>query len=415
MDAAPAVPRRSQAEPLRGPLRWIVRAIAVLAICATFSVIVINTIRGWPNGYWPLLVMVSNASVGTAYIVVGWLLTERRPRNAVGPLLLAFGVLWAFAAPGDLYLSQVIDGVPLEELPLARYAALYALAIGFPLAVLSALALVLFPNGRPLSWRWLLVALVLCGLVLLGVAAYAFGSGTFGPQYPSVDSPFRMPGFPRRTLIQVTDVASQALSLLTVAALAVRWYRGTRVERAQVKWVAVAVAAIAVMSFVAEQLDDGPWDWPAVITALVLSTSGILLPLAIGVAILRYRLYDLDRIVSRTAAYAAVTAILFAVYAVVNFTALAVVSTLAGGGGSTLSTAVATLAAAALFNPLRTRAQRIVDRRFHRARYDAQRVVDGFGERLRDEPDLPRLVDELHGTVAVAVEPSATAVWVRSR
>ncbi len=272
MAAASTLDQGTEFEPLRGPMRLFVRVVAIVAICATFSVIPINTFRGWPLGYWPLLVMFANAMVGTAYVVVGWLLAERRPRNAIGPLLLAFGVLWCLAAPSDLYLNQVPEGVDQADLPMARYAALYVMAVGYPLSILIAVALVLFPDGRPLS-RWLLLAaLVLSLCVLLGVAALALGSGTFGPVYRSIDSPFRVPGVPRRTMLSIADAANQVLTLLTVLALVGRWLRGTRIERAQVKWVALAGAVIFVTGFVAEQLDDGRHDWPSGISGLVSPT-----------------------------------------------------------------------------------------------------------------------------------------------
>ena len=415
MSTATVTARRPAIAARRPLARWLVRVVAVLAIATAWSVVVINTFRGWPQGYWPLLVMASNAVVATGYVAVGWILAERRPGNVIGPLLLLFGVLWAAAAPGDLYLSQLFEGVAQRDLPFARHAALYAMAINYPLVALTPLVLILFPNGRPLSRWWLLVALVGCALVLLGSVAYVFGAGTFWPTYTRLDSPFRVPGFPPRdTFVRLADGVAQAMNLFAVLALAVRWYRGSSIERAQVKWVALAAFVIFVVQLIGEQFDDGRRDWAQVIAGLVASTSVVLLPLAMGVAILRYRLYDIDRIVSRGVAYGAVSVILFAVYTVVNLVALAVVSSFIEDAGGTISVATATLTAAALFNPLRNRAQRVVDRRFHRSAYDAQRVVDAFGGRLRDQVDLALIDRELRHAAETTVEPASTALWLRA-
>ena len=414
MSTAIVTAQRPAFAPRRASTRWLVRVVAILAITTSWSVLVINTAWGWPLGYWPLLVMASNATVATGYIAIGWLLIERRTGNAIGPLLLLFGVLWAAAAPCDTYLVAHFQGVDQADLPFARPAALYMMAIHYPLVALNALALVLFPNGRPLSRWWLLVALVGSAMVLFGSVAYVFGSGTFWPVYTRLDSPFRIPGFPPRDiLLRLADGANQALNLFTVLALAARWYRGSQLERAQVKWVALAFFVTFVTGLIGEQFDDGPRDWPATIAALVASTSAVLMPLAMGVAILRYRLYDIDRIVSRGVAYAAISVILFAVFASVNLVVLTIVSSLFEDAGGTLGTAIATLTAAALFTPVRSRAQRIVDRRFHRSHYDAQRVVDAFGVTLRDQVDLAVVDRELRSAAARAVEPVATSLWLR--
>ena len=398
----------------RAWVRWLVRIVDIAAITTSWSVIVINSFRGWPQGYWPLLVMASNAIVATGYIAIGWILVERRPGNVIGPLLLLFGVLWAAAAPGDLYLAQLFEGVAPRDLPFARPAAMYAMAINYPLVALAPLVLILFPDGRALSRRWLFVALVGCALVLLGSVAYVFGSGTFWPTYTRLDSPLRIPGFPPRDMfVRIADGAAQVMNLFAVLALAVRWYRGSAIERAQVKWVALASLVIFVVQLIGEQFDDGRRDWPMLIAGLISSTSVVLLPLAIGVAILRYRLYDIDRIVSRGVAYGAVSVILFGVFVIVNFGVLAVVSSFFAEAGGTLSTAFATLTAAALFNPVRARAQRIVDRRFHRSHYDAQRVVDAFGGRLRDQVDLEVVDLELRRAAVNTVDPASTTVWLR--
>lgn len=176
------------------------------------------------------------------------------------------------------------------------------------------------------------------------------------------------------------------------------------------KWLLAGLSVAAVMFPVSWTTDIGPDDG-ALVDILSVVALG-LVPLAIVIAVLRYRLYEIDRLVSRTITYGLVTAILFGV-----FTGFTVVmsSTVSPTGGNALTTAVATLIVAALFNPLRRRVQQVVDRRFNRARYDAQQTASGFADRLRHQLDLPMLSAELQRATIDSVEPHATAVWLRPR
>jgi len=199
--------------------------------------------------------------------------------------------------------------------------------------------------------------------------------------------------------------------VLGVIGLLVRFHRSAGLARLQYRWlitaivfVAVATLAWAIATFVLS-LDAYGLAWVAV----VLAYPGV--PIAIAVAVLRYRLYDIDRIVSRTIAYGLVTAVLFGVFAGVNLALQGVLSTVTAN--DSLTVAASTLAVAALFNPVRSRVQRVVDRRFNRARYDAEQTVAGLATRLRDELDLPTLASELDATVRRAIEPSSVGLWLR--
>jgi hypothetical protein len=197
-----------------------------------------------------------------------------------------------------------------------------------------------------------------------------------------------------------------------VTAISLRFQRGDAAQRQQVKWLAAIVAVGATSMLAGLLIFDANHDLGnALVIVAVLALFAM--PFAIGMAILRYRLYEIDRIISRTLAYVLITAVLVGAY-----TALVVIF---GGplarltGGDTISVALSTLVVAALFQPLRGRVQSLVDQRFDRARYDGQRLVDAFAGRLRDEVDITTVTADLDATVRAAVRPTTTGLWVRGR
>ena len=196
-----------------------------------------------------------------------------------------------------------------------------------------------------------------------------------------------------------------------VASMFVRLRRAQGVERAQLRWLVWSMAFI-VVGFIVGLVGDlvfvnglGGAVWLPAIVAFCLP------PVAIGIAILRYRLYEIDRIISRTISYGVITLVLASVFVVVVLAAQAVLGPLTGS--STIAVAGSTLLVAALFQPIRRRVQRLVDRRFNRTRYDAERIVAAFAKRLGDEVDLEALRSEILATVSAAVEPSSVSVWLR--
>jgi hypothetical protein len=255
------------------------------------------------------------------------------------------------------------------------------------MSALIGLTLQLFPAGRPLSHRWLYlawltVAWLVCGVVLM---ALRLEPGSFGHT--------------------VFLAWFGVLLLLSVVSILVRAYRASGVERQQIKWLAFgAIPALLVVPFIASQF---PQAFP------LQQIFFMWLPVTIGIAVLRHRLYDIDRLVNRTAVYATVTLLLAAIYGasvLLLQIPLAEVSS-----GDSLAVAASTLAAAALFQPVRGAVQRFVDHRFDRARYDGARTAAAFGTRLRNEVDLDSVVGQLQEVVRATIGPSTASVWLRQK
>jgi hypothetical protein len=276
-------------------------------------------------------------------------------------------------------------------------------APGFGLFV--TFSVLLFPDGRLPSPRWrLIAALAVVAILLLAlptaIAAWSVRGagliiGTIQPTEPA------------NTLQFVGLVLIVVLAIACVASLVVRFRRAGGLERRQLGW--FTWAAVPAFAFV---LLSGFVTYPQIVWLLGSLFIAPLLPAAIGIAILRYRLYEIDRIVSRTILYVLLSAVLVAAFVGVVLVLEAVFSPLTGE--NTIAVATSTLVAAALFAPVRARLQRPVDRRFNRARYDADRTIAAFGERLRDQVDLSTLRVELEDLAATAMEPTTSGLWVRA-
>lgn len=389
----------------------VVRGIALTTVVVCLAIIVGHTRNGWP--FWPTdAVAVSvNTWVALSYTAVAWVLIERRLGGAIGPVLLVIGALYAWAGTADLYLVPLfLDGHVAP--PLADYAALVMTAIGYPIAFGFAAVMIMFPRGRPRSWVWMLILIAGGIAAALGVAGYAFGSSTFAPVYPSIDSPFAIPAFPKRRLVEIADAGANVMMVAAVIAVLLLWGRGDRAVRAQTTWVLAATFVMAVTS-VSDRIDTRTWDWLNWWIGIAANVGVGLVPIAMAIAITRYHLYDIDRIVSRTIGYGVVTAILFAVFGMVSLSVQRLINGTTGTPPVVVATS--TLAVALAFNPVRRRVQGVVDRRFNRSRYDAERTVTGFADRLRDQVDLPTLTQELQRATADAVEPSRATVWLRAQ
>jgi hypothetical protein len=262
--------------------------------------------------------------------------------------------------------------------------------------------LLLFPDGRLPSRRWWPAGALVLAAILCLFAGYAFAPGALD-DYRRVENPL---GLGRLFLtLQHAGFPLMALAAITSAgALIWRFRRSHGVERQQLKWMAAA-AALVVAAWLANAALDG---FLGVQSAYFLPIVLLALPGAATVAILRYRLYDLGRIVNRTLVYLALTVTLGAVYLGL---VLLIGLTL---GTSNVAIAVSTLAVAALFRPARAHIQAAVDQRFYRRRYNAQRTLDAFGARLRDEVDVDRVGAHLHAAVLETVQPAHVSVWLRS-
>jgi hypothetical protein len=337
---------------------------------------------------------------------VGAVLASRRPHHPVGWLLLAQTVSLIAAGAAAQYLAWGLLA-PGGAFPASRHVALYYSAATGGGLILLGFVLLLTPTGRLPSprWRWWARAMVAVPVVLLVVVTLA--PGPVDPYQQVLGSPFDLHGL-GGVLLAINRLA---LAFTTVAvvvcagSLVIRFRFARGVERQQLRWVAVAAALMVPVAMVV--LAGLALDATDVVTwAISAWLAG--LPLAIGAAVLRYRLYDLDRIISRTLAYGLLTVLLGGGYALV---VLGLGQLL--GQDSPLVVAAATLAVAAVFQPARRRIQRLVDRRFNRRRYDAARTVDAFAARLREQVDLDALSAELLAVVDQTMQPTMASLWLR--
>ena len=349
------------------------------------------------------------------YGLVGGFLAIRRPRSSIGWLLLLGA--WSFAvssltAPASV--AQLTSGA-VSSLVLAI--TVVQAWSGSPLIVVLFVITLTFPAGRLPIGRWGQLARFALALVVLLAVLSAFAP-TISVNIPSsssgvtVANPLAVfPGWSGWIVLSAGPPITLVFTAAGVASMFVRLRRAGSVERAQLRWLVWSMAFI-VVGFIVGLVGDsvfvnglGGAVWLPAIVAFCLP------PVAIGIAILRYRLYEIDRIISRTISYGVVTLVLASVFVVVVLAAQAVLGPLTGS--STIAVAGSTLLVAALFQPIRRRVQRLVDRRFNRTRYDAERTVAAFADRLRDEVDLEALRAEILATVSAAVEPSAVSLWLR--
>jgi peptidoglycan/LPS O-acetylase OafA/YrhL len=336
------------------------------------------------------------------FFVVGLLVVRRLPRHAVGwsLLALAFAVVLSIDAAGY---SILVYRVGDHWLPFGRLAVALAPA-WVPVILLLPLPLLLFPDGRlpDHRWRWVFWGYLALGCEFLGQLS-AEDAHAFTERHVVIDSSGQLTALSNGSgtftaVANVVEIVGYATLFLAMVAYQIRSYRrATGDLRQQLKWFLccgfVAVAGLILAS---------QWN-----VFSILFTFVIALPLGIGFGILKYRLYDIDRLISRTISYAVVTALLAGV-----FLAIVLLATRVLPFSSPVAVAASTLAAAALFNPVRRRVQTLVDRRFNRTRYDAAAIAAGFGARLRDAIELEAVRVELLEAVVSTVAPAHATVWL---
>ena len=339
----------------------------------------------------------------------GAIISSRLPGNAVGWIFLAIGVLLGLLFAVGAYADLAID-MGYDSLPGGWIAAWIGTWIFIPAAFgLPMFLLLLFPDGRFISRGWRLAGWVLGATVTSAAASKALVPGRIPPGLDNPLAPSGVAGEVFRVLDSVTDVLALPAFALAVAGLAVRLRRSRGVERQQIKWFTYCAALVGA-GFGTGVFISEPVGGLAFLVGL-LALAG--LPVAAGIAILRYRLYDIDVIVNRTLVYGTLTVSLVALYigSVVSLQYLFRVLT---GGGSQLAIVASTLVIAALFNSLRRRIQSFIDRRFYRKKYDARRTLEDFSARLRDETDLEHLHADLLSVVCETMQPAHASLWLRS-
>jgi hypothetical protein len=365
---------------------------------------------GRPELTWLHLSSVPQVVAAVTAATVGALVASRRPRHPVGWLLLGLGLsltMWGLTFGYTRYGLVARPGA----MPAASYLAGLHNGLGIIWLSCASFVLLLTPTGKLPSprWRWWArIAAAAAGMWLLASVVHP---APLYPEYPTIENPLAVPFLPRGLL----DVAQPAAAVVVLASLVVgavslvgRFRRARGIERQQLRWLVwgAALAAVALLAAMAALgLEDDFY-----LTDLALGVCAAVLPLATGAAILRYRLYDLDRIISRTLAYGLLTVLL----------GLGYIGVVLGLGrllpqGSSLVVAGATLAVAAMFQPARRRIQQAVDRRFNRRRYDAAQTIGAFSARLRDELDLRTLTGELLEVVDQTMQPTRASLWLRPR
>jgi hypothetical protein len=330
--------------------------------------------------------------------VVGFVLASRRPQNRIGWLALAAGLTLGLSSFTGQYGQRALVAAP-GSLP-AGPAALWVSEWIWPISLaMVAFLFLLFPTGRLRSRRWRPAAWFVGAVFALSTAAVMAGATReWAHPFASLD-PLVSPA-----VLAAMAICFLAALVVSGAAIVVRFARSAGEERLQLKWFAAA-AVLVVVTFIAVILTNSNSVAAAILNNLAL----LCLDVAIAVAVLKYRLYEIDRIISRTLAYTIVTGLLVGLYA-----GLVLLSTQVLSFSSPVAVATSTLVAAALFSPLRSRVQRVVDRRFNRARYDADEMVAAFAVRLKDAVDPDAVQADLASVVQWALEPAHVSMWVNN-
>jgi hypothetical protein len=393
------------------------RSVAAWVLAAPVGLLlIIGTLVGVISGGGVSTTTVVVPIAALSALAMGTIIVTRLPHHLVGWVLWLDGLALALTVitlglanldlvadpaglPGEVWLAWVNTWV--------GEVALFVLPLFLPL---------LYPTGRLPSPRWRLVAI--CGVVSLTVYAGAAALSPFpaGDFPAAVENPLALSGTGADLIHTLDTVLSPVMGLLLVLAmtsLVIRYRRAAGVERQQLKWLAF-VGAIALLALTTAGLASGAPAGPLATVDSLAWLIGIgalaVMPATIGVAILRYRLYEIDRLISRTIAYALLSVILASVFVAVILALQSLISPLIPA--NQLAVAASTLLVFVLFQPLRRRVQGLVDRRFNRARYDAERTVAAFADRLRHEVDLVAIETDLLATTRAALEPASVALWL---
>lgn len=385
---------------------WTIGVLGALLAASQFLLVGLNWSHPDAAAYYWRPAALAQGVLALVFIAIGLFVAGRRPDNRVGWLVALIGLtLMGYQAVTEYAVYTLI--VAAASLPGGPEAGILSqVSWSIPFALVPVLLLI-YPTGRFLSNRWKV------GAWLAGISTVVLLSGTIllWPLRPLGrdllfldDLEIRVPG-DSQALVGILMLVSAVL--FAVVSAFVRFSRGDRIERLQMKWLLVAGIMLSVQGILATTGigDTGPG---AAIAEVFLLLTLLSLPFAVAVAVLRYRLYEIDKILSRTVTYGLVTALLVAVYLGSVF----VLRSLLPVQGE-LAVAGSTLATAALFNPVRRRVQKLVDRRFNRSRYNAEQTLAAFTGRLRDQVDLNALTNEVRALAEQTVQPVSVSVWWR--
>jgi hypothetical protein len=395
-------------------LAWFLWALCV-ALFATTVMFLLDTppIRSKDEFEAPEALTVLLRAMALTYPTVGAFIVWRRPGNPIGWILCGTGLLTGVRAFAVAYAQYGVVGEP-DTLPGVEYMVWIASWIGAPGVLLGAtLLLVIFPDGKLLDRSWWAVVWMAVGGAALFALLFALDP-TGWPSSAALRSVFSENPFAVSKSVYkdvVTPLGSLGFVLLLVSllcggvALLIRVDKGSKVERQQIKWLALFAALMAVgFGF----LNAGAWLWFVGIAAFNC------FPIGVGIAVMRHRLLDIDVVINRTLVYGSLTAILALVYFGSVTATQALLRTLTDQQELPQIVVVAsTLVIAALFNPLRRRLQSFIDRRFYRSKYDMRKTLETFSATLRDETDLEALNEDLVGVVRETMQPAHVSVWLR--
>jgi hypothetical protein len=407
----------------------------ILVVIVGWLVVALQRATGVFSGSGPDLGFV--LQVGLPFPIVGWVISRRSPDNALAWIFLV-GPLCMLVSFLPLDLLELSDPVEVAGSRAATAAWFLAETLFFAgVSLIASQFLVRFPTGEPPSRRWRIVTIGgAAGVAITTMwsvarpCAMAFAGdlpeGTAVPScsapgdgaFTRLDNPFGLGGVFGGAVDLVGGIGGTLVGVALLAgavSLFVRYRGASDVERTQLRWLLAAVGILApVFAGIAavEVITGRPLEGP--LGQIVIGSALLALPLAIGLAITRYRLYEIDRIISRTVTYGVVVVVLAALFGVLAAAPTLVLGSSQGGETPAWVVAVSTLAVAALFTPLRRRVQTVVDRRFDRARFDAQSVVEGFADRVRDETDLETVTAGLGTVTGEVFRPESVGVWVRT-
>jgi hypothetical protein len=347
--------------------------------------------------------------------LVGAVVGSRRPENPIGWLFCAIGGFAAIVLLSSEYAAYALLAQP-GSLPGGLAMVWIRAWVWVPYVGLFVLLFLVFPEGWPQSraLRWF-TSLVLF-VIAYGTVLAAFSPGPIDAIGGAVDNPLGMEalrGVGTNSAVGPVESVLYALGIVAAASLFGRMRRARGVQRQQIKWFAYATVVLVggvVLDFTVSEATGVQWLGKIGFVLRMVGLAG--LPIAIGIAVLRYRLYNIDRIINRTFVYGALTATLLTVY-VADIVLLQRIFVLITGERSTLAVVASTLMIAALFTPLRRRIQGFIDRRFYRRKYDARKTLEAYSVQLRNETDLEALSDDLVGVVGETMQPAHVSLWLR--